>query len=464
MTNNAKLKGMLSLAELEQKVETGEIDTVLVVFPDQYGRMVGKRVPGAFFLDSVAGHGMHACNYLLTVDMEMDVISGYNFANWEKGYGDFHCVPDMRTLRQLSWLDRSAMVICDVETEPDHETVTVAPRTMLRHQIDRLAEAGYMAMAASEIEYYIFKESYDSAKQKNFENLETFGWYIEDYHMLQGTKEEIFNGALRRHMEASGIPVESSKGEWGPGQHELNVRYADVLEMADRHAIYKQGAKEIAMGLGLAVTFMAKWRADLAGSSMHLHLSLWDKEGKQNLFPGEQKIGPVQGSDIFRWFLGGWIAHAQAITPFYAPYPTSYKRYVYQSWAPTTIAWSYDNRTAGFRVVGSGTSLRIESRIPGADANPYLAFAATIAAGLDGIKNKIEPPPIFEGDVYQAASLPRVPTTLREAITAFECSDMLKEAFGAEVIEHYLHFFRTEQRKFDEIVTSWERARYFERA
>jgi glutamine synthetase len=455
---------MLTLEELKEKVEREEIDTILVVFPDSYGRLVGKRVPGQFFLDSVVGHGMHACNYLLTVDMEMDVIPGYKFANWEQGYGDFHCVPDMSTLRQLTWLDRSAMVICDLETEPGHEPVTVAPRTMLKQQLARLADAGYTAMGASEIEYYIFKESYDSAKAKGFENLQTFGWYIEDYHMLQGTKEEGFNAALRRHMENSGIPVESTKGEWGPGQHELNVRYADALEMADRHTVYKQAAKEIAMAQGLAVTFMAKWKTELAGSSMHLHLSLWDKDAQKNLFVGNEKIGPVQASDIFRWFLGGWMAHARAITPFYAPYPTSYKRYVYQSWAPTTIAWSYDNRTAGFRIVGSGNSLRIESRMPGADANPYLAFAATIAAGLDGINNKIEPPGIFEGDVYQAGTLPRIPGSLGEAIAALESSDMLREAFGAEVIEHYLHFFRVEQRKFDAVVTTWERERYFERA
>lgn len=461
---DTKIKGMLTLEELRGKVDSGAIDTILVVFPDSYGRLVGKRIPGQFFLDSVAGHGMHACNYLLTVDMEMDVVPGYKFANWEQGYGDFHCVPDMNTLRELTWLDRSAMVICDLETEPGHEPVTVAPRTMLKQQLARLAEAGYTAMGASEIEYYIFKESYESAKAKGFDNLQTFGWYIEDYHMLQGTKEESFNAALRRHMENSGIPVESTKGEWGPGQHELNVRYADALEMADRHTIYKQGAKEIAMAQGLAVTFMAKWKTELAGSSMHLHLSLWDKDAQRNLFVGDEKIGPVQGSDLFRWFLGGWMAHAKAITPFYAPYPTSYKRYVYQSWAPTTIAWSYDNRTAGFRIVGSGNSLRIESRMPGADANPYLAFAATLAAGLDGINNKIEPPGIFEGDVYQAANLPRVPASLREAIAALESSDMLREAFGAEVIEHYLHFFRVEQQKFDAVVTTWERERYFERA
>lgn len=457
-------KGMLTLEHLKEKVAAGEIETILVVFPDMYGRFVGKRIPGSFFIDSVAGHGMHACNYLLTVDMEMDVVAGYKFANWEQGYGDVHCVPDFNTLRHLTWLEKSALIICDLETEPDHQPVTVAPRTMLKQQLARLAEMGFSAKGASEIEYYIFKETYESAKEKNFENLETFGWYIEDYHMLQGTKEEVYNAVVRRHMENSGIPVESSKGEWGPGQHELNVRYTDVLEMADRHTVYKQGAKEIAISLGLAVTFMAKWKADLAGSSMHLHLSLWDKEGQQNLFPGNTQLGPLQVSDTFRWFLGGWMAHARAVTPFYAPYPTSYKRYVYQSWAPTTVAWSYDNRTSGFRVVGSGNSLRIESRMPGADANPYLAYAATIAAGLDGIRNKIDPPDSFEGDVYQAAHLPKLPQTLPEAVTEMEQSSMLKEAFGEDVIEHYLHFFRTEQRKFDEVVTTWERERYFERA
>lgn len=460
----ARPTGMLTLDQLKQKASNGEIETILVVFPDLYGRLMGKRVPAPFFLESVASHGMHACNYLLTVDMEMDVVTGYKFANWEKGYGDFHCVPDFNTLRQLTWLDKSALVICDLETEPGHQPVTVAPRSMLKQQLARLAEAGYTAKGATEIEYYIFKETYESAKAKNFENLETFGWYIEDYHMLQGTKEEVFNAALRRHMEESGIPVESSKGEWGPGQHELNIRYADVLETADRHAIYKQGAKEIALAQNLAVTFMAKWRTDLAGSSAHMHLSLWDKAGRQNLFVGSHRMGPVSGSDLFRWFLGGWMAHAHAIMPFYAPYPTSYKRYIFQSWAPTNIAWSYDNRTAGFRVIGSGNSMRIESRIPGADINPYLAFAATIAAGLDGIKNKIEPPDIFEGDVYQAADLPKVPASLRDATDALENSAMLKEAFGQEVIDHYVHFFRVEQRKYDEVVNSWERARYFERA
>jgi glutamine synthetase len=457
-------KGTLTLDELAAEVTAGSIDTVQVVFPDCYGRFMGKRVPGEFFLDSVARHGMHACNYLLTVDMEMDVVAGYDYASWQQGYGDFHCVPDLGTLRRCTWLDRTAMVICDLEDEAGHAPVAVAPRSILRRQLARLAEHEMTAMGASELEYYIFKESYESAKAKGFQGLEPFGWYIEDYHMLQGTKEEVFNGELRRQLAASGIPVESSKGEWGPGQHELNIRYSEVLEQADRHSIYKAAAKEIALAKGLAVTFMAKWRSDLAGSSMHLHLSLWDRAAKEPLFPGDHAMGPVSASDTFRWFLGGWMKHAREIAAFYAPYPASYKRYVFQSWAPTNIAWSYDNRTSGFRVVGDGPSLRIECRIPGADANPYLAYAASLAAGLAGLRDQVEPPPILSGDVYVAKDLPKVPSSLREATDLLASSAMLREAFGDAVVDHYVHFFRTEQAKLDREVTSWERERYFERA
>jgi len=458
------MKGLLTLDQLKQKSAAGEIDTVIVAFPDQYGRLMGKRCTASFFLDSVGADGMHACDYILTVDMEMDVIPGYKLASWEKGYGDFHCIPDPTTLRQLTWLNKTALILCDLENDKTHSPVNPAPRTMVKHQIQRLKDAGFAAKGASELEYFIFDETYESAFQKNYENLKTFGNYIEDYHIFQGTKEERLNAEIRNHMDASGIPVESSKGEWGPGQHELNFRYADILNMCDRHVIYKQGVKEIAHAQNLSVTFMAKWKTELAGSSMHVHLSLWDKEYKGNVFRGEKQFGPVKCSDEFRWFLGGWMNHVRAITPFYAPYPSSYKRYLSQSWAPTSIAWSHDNRTAGFRVVGEGNSLRIEARFPGADANPYLAFAATIAAGLDGIKNKIEPPPVFEGDVYSARNLPKLPANLTEAVNHLEQSSMLKEAFGQDVVEHYVHFFRVEQQKFDSVVTSWERARYFERA
>ena len=449
-------KGMLTLATLKEKITAGEIETILAVFPDLYGRLVGKRITADFFLDQTACSGMHACDYLLTVDMEMNVIEGYDFANWDKGYGDFHCAPDFSTLSQATWLDRTALVLCDLQTDETHQPIPVAPRTLLKDQIARLQDVGYTAKGGSELEYFLFKDSYETAREKHYENLETFGWYLEDYHTFQSTKEEGINAAVRRHMNQSGVPVEFSKGEWGPGQHELNLRYAHVLEMADRHVIYKQGFKEIAWSQGLSVSFMAKWRTDLAGSSMHLHLSLWD-EAKQAAFAGGE------ASDAFRHFLGGWMQHARAIAPFYAPNPNSYKRYAYQSWAPTRIAWSRDNRTAGFRIVGSGNSQRIESRLPGADANPYLAYAAAIAAGIDGLQNKIEPPPVFSGDVYQSDDLPTVPANLSEATDELDQSAMLRAALGDGVVDHYVHFFRTEQRKFDEAVPSWERTRFFER-
>jgi glutamine synthetase len=349
-----------------------------------------------------------------------------------------------------------------VSDEHAHEDVSVAPRSVLKRQIQAAAESGYLPQGSSELEYFIFKESYSGARDKGYSALRPIGAYIEDYHILQGTREEVLNAAARKHLSASGVPVEFSKGEWGPGQHELNIRYADLLTMADRHTIYKQCLKDIADQVGLAVTFMAKFDESLAGSSSHLHVSLWDKAGKKSLFAGNKTIGPVKGSDIFRWFLGGWIAHTYELMVFYAPTINSYKRYQAGSWAPTSLAWSHDNRTAGFRVVGHGNSLRIECRIPGADVNPYLAYAAAIASGLDGIRNQIEPPDIFMGDIYTAQGLPQVPRTLHEAIDAFERSTFARQTFGDEVVDHYLHFFKTEQAAYDKAVTDWERARYFE--
>lgn len=457
----ADVPGMLTLEHLTQLVKEEAIDTVAVVFTDPYGRFMGKRVDAGFFVEHVARHGTHACDYLLTVDMEMEPVPGYRFANWELGYGDVHLVPDLSTLRVASWLDRTALVLCDVLEVESQRPVVVAPRNILRRQVERAAALGYTAMAGSELEYYIFRDSYQEAAAKGYSNLQPIGWYIEDYHLLQGTREEVLNAAVRRHLRHSGVPVENSKGEWGLGQHELNVRYADVLTMADRHCVFKQCFKEVAEQLGLSVTFMAKFAADRAGSSCHIHLSLWH-EG-HNAFPGQEQIGPVHCSPIFRWFLGGWITHVPEVMVFYAPTVNSYKRYQAGSWAPTRIAWSYDNRTAGFRVVGEGQSLRIECRIPGADCNPYLAYAAALASGLDGVANRIEPPPIFAGDVYQAQELPHVPKSLREATDLFAASEFALQAFGEDVVEHYTHFFRVEQAAYDNAVTDWERRRYFER-
>jgi glutamine synthetase len=462
--SNGHVPGMLTRAELGDMIEHGEIETVLAVFPDLYGRLMGKRITGSYFLDHVADDGMHACDYLLACDMEMDAIPGYRFANWERGYGDMHCLPDFSTVRQAAWLPKTAIVICDLYKDGTHDLIEVAPRQMLRRQLDRAAALGLTAMCGSEYELYLFNETYASAAAKNFHDLQTIGGYNEDYHILQGTKEEDLMAAIRRALDLSGVPVEFSKGEAGLGQQELNLRYSNALSQADRNVIYKHAAKEIAWQQGKAVTFMAKWDERHTGSSAHLHLSLWGDGGATPAFVGDEPIGPLRGSAIFRHFLGGWMAHARELSVCWAPYPSSYKRYQSRSWAPTGIAWSYDNRTAGFRIVGRGKSMRIECRIPGADANPYVAYAAALAAGLDGIENQIEPPPIFEGDIYAARELPRVPGSSYEAIAEFERSDFARRAFGDAVYEHYLHFVQTEQRKFDEVVTSWERARYFERA
>ena len=453
--------GMLTVEELADAVKADTVDTVIVAFTDHQGQLLGKRIDATFFLDEVAREGSHSCDYLLTTDMEMEPIPGYAYANWELGYGDFHLVPDLSTMRIADWLPGTAIVLTDLHDPTTHEPVAVAPRSMLRRQIERAADAGFSARTASELEYFLFENSYREASESGYAGLTPIGWYSEDYHLFQGTREEFFTRAARRALSRSGIPVETSKGETGVGQHELNIKYAEILEMADSHALMKQCMKEIADDLGISITFMAKPHDDDAGSSCHIHLSLWNADGP--VFPGEHPVGPVFGSDEFRWFLGGWMAHVQELTPFYAPTVNSYKRFVDASWAPTRIAWSYDNRTAGFRIVGKGPSLRIENRIPGSDANPYLVYAATLAAGLDGIANRIEPPEIFTGDVYSARDLPSVPGTLRDATNRFAESEWAREAFGAAVHDHYIHFFRSEQQAYDSAVTDWERRRYFER-
>jgi glutamine synthetase len=454
--------GLLTREALLDAIRQETIETVLVAVPDWYGRLMGKRLTGRFFAENVAAHGWHACDYLLANDMEMDPVPGYAFASWESGYGDIRCLPDWGTLRRAAWLPKTALVLCDAVTEAG-TPIEVAPRRVLQRQVERAKQMGLVPKGGAELELYIFRETYDSARQKHWHDLLPFGNYIEDYHLLAGTREEPVVGELVRALVKSGIPMEGSKGEFGPGQQELNVEYSELLEQADRNVLIKHAAKEIAYEKGLAVTFMAKWNERFAGNGLHQHVSLWDAAGRANVFTGDGRLGKIACSDAFRFFLGGLLKHAAELTAFWAPSVNSYKRFQSASFAPTTVAWSVDNRTAGIRVVGEGSALRVECRIPGADANPYIAWAATLAAGLAGIAGRIEPPPAFQGDVYAAKALPRVPGNLREAIELLESSRLAKEAFGDEVIAHYLHFLRTEQRKFDEVVTSWERGRFFER-
>jgi glutamine synthetase len=361
-------------------------------------------------------------------------------------------------------LDRTAIVLCDCLEEERDVPVSVAPRNILARQVERAAEAGFIPHMASELELFLFKDTYDGAREKGYRGLETSRSYNEDYHVLSGGFAEPVIGAIRRHVDASGVPVEFSKGEASAGQHEINLRYATAVEMADRHVIYKLAAKEIAAQQGCAVTFMAKWDTDHAGNSMHVHMSFTDPDG-QSAFSGEGEALPgtaARPSDTFRFAVGGMLAHARPLSMLFAPNVNSYKRYVEDTFAPTRIAWSYDNRTCGFRVVGHGPSLRIECRIPGGDANPYLVYAGLIAAALDGIENRIDPGPLYEGNAYVDKDLPRVPATLGEAAAEFGASDFARKAFGDEVVEHLVHFARTELAAYDRCVTDFERTRFFE--
>ena len=442
---------MLELDELRAQVETGAVDTVVAAFTDMQGRLLGKRFHARYFVDETAEHGLEGCNYLLALDMEMDPRPGYAMASWERGYGDFRLLPDVKTLRRIPWLESTALVLCDVAWE-DGSPVVASPRQVLRRQVERARAAGLEPMFGSELEFYLLKETYAEAHARHYLGLTPSVPYILDYHVLATSYDEPFIRQLRNGMEAAGIPVESSKGEAWPGQQELNFRYADALTMADNHAIYKNGAKELAHANGCSITFMAKPDETWIGNSCHIHASLW-RDGA-NAFAGE--------SELFRHFLAGWIATARELALFLAPNVNSYKRYAAGSWAPTTIAWGRDNRTCGFRIVGHGSSQRVETRIPGGDVNPYLGFAALLAAGLYGIEHGLEPGPPLAGNAYESDA-ERFPSTLREAIAALEQGSMARAAFGDEVVDHYLNYGRTEQRLFDEVVTCWERGRLFER-
>jgi glutamine synthetase len=454
--------GMLSLGDLKREIAAGTIDTVVAAMVDMQGRLIGKRFHAQFFAES--GHEeTHGCNYLLGVDIEMEPVPGYKATSWEKGYGDFVLKPDMATLRRVPWLPGTALVICDVLDHHTHEDVPHSPRAMLKKQLKRLEGMKLKAYMASELEFFLFDDSYDIANQKGYRNLKTSGHYIEDYHILQTTKDESVMRAIRNGLHGAGIPVENSKGEWGPGQEEINVQYAEALEMADRHTIIKNGCKEIAYGLGRAITFMAKWDYGMAGSSCHVHQSLWSADGASPLFLDK---GAEHGmSATMKHYLAGQLEHAGEITYFLAPYINSYKRFMAGTFAPTRAIWSFDNRTAGYRVCGAETkSIRLECRVGGADLNPYLAFAALLAAGLDGIDKKMTLEPAFSGDAYDPAKqLREVPKTLRDARALLDGSRVLRDAMGDDVIDHYVHTADWEQFEFDRRVTDLELKRGFER-
>lgn len=447
----------MNLAKLRTLVRRGDIDTVVVAFPDVFGRLVGKRFTGDFFLKSVAEHGTHGCNYLLTVDIDMEPQTGFRLANWEAGFGDFELRPDLSTLRRLPWLPGTALVICDF-CHHDGRLVAEAPRSVLHRQVEALGRRRMAVSVASELEFFLYNTGYAEAFASDYRQLPPSSDYRIDYHTMQPARDEGLFRALRNQMMEARVPVESSKGEWGRGQHEVNFAHGPALPMADLHTVFKQGTKEMAAQQGRSVTFMAKPSMAEPGSSCHLHASLW--QGGRNLFWDARR---QEGSRLFRQFLGGLLKYSRELCLFLAPTVNAYKRYQAASWAPTKLAWAHDNRTVGFRVVGRDKSFRIENRMPGADANPYLAFAATLAAGRAGLEEGLDAGEPYEGNAYVDDRLPALPRSLDEAADLLEGSQLARRTFGPEVVEFYVRTARLETQAFANSVTDWEKRRYFER-
>jgi glutamine synthetase len=454
----------ISHEQLEADIRDGRIDTVIAAFGDFHGRLIGKRTDGQFYLDVVAEEGTENCDYLIACDIDNNPVPGFRFTSYDQGYGDMRGVVDRNTVRYLPWLDKTAVVLLDLVDVDSGAPIEESPRRILQRQTEAALAKGYQCKIGSEIEFFLFKETYDEANASGYVGLTPNSPYVEDYHILQTTKEENVLGAIRRGLRDAGMPVEFSKGEAGKGQHELNLTYQEAVEMADTNLLFKNAVKELALLNGRSATFMAKPHFDDAGSSCHIHSSLWDAaatEGsEQSLMYDHDAHGMSQ---LFRWYIGGQIAAAREFSLMTAPTINSYRRFQPGSWAPTGVGWATDNRTLGFRVVGHGNGMRVENRIPGADANSYHAFAATIAAGLYGIENQIEPPKSYIGNGYTAADIDRIPSTFNEAIDLWEGSTLAKQCFGEDVHHHVLTYAKDEWRAWGATVTSWERARYFER-
>jgi glutamine synthetase len=455
------MAGNMTFEALKKAVASGEIDTVLVAGIDMQGRLMGKRFHAAFFVES-GWKETHCCNYLLAVDMEMTTVPGYKSAGWEQGYGDYVLKPDMATLRPLPWLPGTALVLGDLLDHHTHDEVSISPRAILKRQVARARAMGLEPMMATELEFYIFENSYENLRDGGLRDLRPISAYNEDYHLFQTTKEEGLMRAVRNGLYGAGIPVENTKGEADSGQHEVNYKYSDALDTADNHVIVKQAVKEIAHAAGKSVTFMAKYDHRKAGSSAHIHQSLWTTDGKPAFADKDDAHGM---SAMMKHYLAGQLAHAREITAFLAPYVNSYKRFCIGLFAPTKAVWSADNRTAGFRICGEHSkAIRVECRIPGSDVNPYLACAALLAAGLDGIDKKMELEPEMKGDMYHAGGVREIPRNLREAADLLEGSAMLRQAFGDDVVDHYTHAARWEIQETDRVVTDFEIQRLLERA
>lgn len=448
----------LTLDKLKALVADGTIDTVVVAMTDMQGRLTGKRIHGQYFLDEVVKHGTEGCNYLLAVDVDMNTVDGYEMSSWERGYSDFALVPDLNTLRLIPWQPGAALILADVAWL-DHTDVVASPRQILRKQVAELEKAGMVAMCGTELEFVVYKDTYEEAWNKGYKNLIPVNQYNVDYSILGGSRIEPLLREIRLGMSAAGMTVESVKGECNLGQHEIAFKYSDALSNCDNHVIYKNGAKEIASQQGYALSFMAKPN-EKEGNSSHIHLSFRGLKGELVMTDESDKENGL--SEVGKQFIAGQIAHLRELSILFAPNINSYKRYVPGSFAPTAVRWGRDNRTCALRLVGHGAGLRLENRVPGGDVNPYLAVSGIIAAGLDGIKKKMVLEPAFKGNAYDSDSA-RVPATMSEALTLWEESDWVKEVFGAEVQSHYANMAKVEIAAYSRAVTDWELFRNFER-
>ncbi len=452
--DSTQVQGRLDLETLKSEVDAGRIDTVLIGMVDMQGRLQGKRLTAAHFLDEVVEHDAEGCNYLLAVDVDMNTVEGYAMSSWEQGYGDFVFKPDLSTLRIVPWQEGTAFAMCDLVWE-DGSPVVASPRQILRRQLERLSERGLEAWVGTELEFLVFMDTYEEAWRKGYRDLEPANYYNVDYSLLGTARIEPLLRRIRNSMAAAGLVVENAKGECNYGQHEINFKFDRALASADGHAIYKNGAKEIAAQEGCSISFMPKFN-ELEGNSCHIHLSLRGEDGTP-VFADDHGF-----SKTFENFIAGQLDCLRELTLFFAPNINSYKRFAVGSFAPTAVAWGKDNRTCSMRVVGHGPSLRVENRLPGGDVNPYLAISAMIAAGLHGIDNELPLEDEIVGSAY-FSDKPRVPTNLREARELFAGSEAARTAFGEEVVEHYLNMARVEIEAFESAVTDWERYRTFER-
>ena len=459
----------MDFAEIRSKIETGQIEFVKIGAPDMEGVFRGKRVAGQYFLDALDA-GFAQCDVLFGWDIAENVLPDLKFSNWERGFADIVMKPDLSTFAMVPWDEHVASCICDLWTEHG-EPVVIAPRYVLNNVVERARAMGFEPMAASELEFRFFREDQMSLRDKDFgPNLTPLNPGFNCYAISQASADDHLLSRIARMMRDHGMMIEGYNREHGPGMYEMNIHYANALSAGDYTMLFKTGVKEICHQMGLTASFMAKWNDQEDGSSGHSHMSLWDRSLERNVFWDADT--PDHMSATMRHFLAGVLEKLPEFMVFYAPVINSYKRYIEGTWAPLNTTWGMDNRTCSVRIINnSNRSVRIENRVPGADANFYLVFAATLASGLYGIEREVELPARLDGNAYNAATVAAaiergqirpLARNLTQATDLLEGSEIAREYLGADFVEHYVATRRWEVKEYEKAVTNWDRKRYLE--